>query len=138
MAHYFDNAYCTNLVVQWQAQPKDSPEAARYLDELAPHLMRLATEIAHGFNFRIDRDDGIQASVMMMLRRLKQFNPERGTLFNFLTQICVNELRAMWNRDRHNEDLMFKFAWVNGDDQVKQFLIHEHDYDPTQKARKKR
>ena len=73
---------------------------ARYEDELMGLFDLLITNIIESFKFNIDKDDAKQECFLLILKTLKNFQPSKGSAFNYFTTVIVNNLKLLYTKNK--------------------------------------
>ena len=92
--HYIDNSKFEELIKQYKQDPKDSE------DELFAMFDILISNILTGFSFKLEEDDAKQECFVLILKTLKNFNPEMGNAFNYFTTIILNNLKLLYTKNK--------------------------------------
>lgn len=88
---YVDNA---DLLREWHdwLSSGETPETRTISDELARMMMTIADRILQSRYFcgypQAAREDMAGESVLKMIRNLKNYKADKGTLFSYLSRIC--------------------------------------------------
>lgn len=89
--HYIDNE---DLLAEWQrwVSSGNTPEARTISDDLARMMMTIAERILtsryfSGYPLEV-REDMAGDAVLKMLRNLKNYKADKGSLFSYLSRIC--------------------------------------------------
>lgn len=92
--HYIDNSKFEELIKLYKQDPK------KYEDELFGMFDILISNILTGFSFNLDEDDAKQECFLLILKTLKNFNPEMGNAFNYFTTIILNNLKLLYTKNK--------------------------------------
>tara|TARA_R110002020_G_scaffold163895_2_gene350095 strand:- start:10555 stop:10896 length:342 start_codon:yes stop_codon:yes gene_type:complete len=92
--HYIDNSKFEKLIVLYKQDPKSNE------DELFAMFDLLISNILTGFSFKLDEDDAKQECFLLILKTLKNFNPEMGNAFNYFTTIILNNLKLLYTKNK--------------------------------------
>lgn len=92
--HYINNKEFEKLIILYKQDPKE------HEDELFGMFDRLISNIITGFSFKVDEDDAKQECFLLILKTLKNFNPEMGNAFNYFTTIILNNLKLMYTKNK--------------------------------------
>lgn len=95
--HYIDNKRFEELIPLYM---RDTEE---YETELISLFDLLITNILESFKFKIDKDDAKQECFLLVLKTLKNFNPDRGSAFNYFTTVIVNNLKLIYTKNKKYE-----------------------------------
>lgn len=110
--NYIDNA---DLMEEWQrwVSSGNSPETRTISDNLARMMTAIANRILTsrsfgGYPIEV-REDMAGESVLKMIRNLKNYKSERGTLFSYLSRIvfcaCATYLRRHYRRKNAEREI---------------------------------
>ena len=92
--HYIDNSKFEELIRMYKENPRE------HEDELFEMFDILITNIIVGFSFKLDEEDAKQECFLLILKTLKNFNPEIGNAFNYFTTIILNNLKLMYTKNK--------------------------------------
>ena len=92
--HYIDNEKFETLIKLYKQDPQ---EHEKQLFELFDILI---TNIIKGFSFKVDEEDAKQECFLLILKTLKNFNPEMGNAFNYFTTIILNNLKLLYTKNK--------------------------------------
>ena len=92
--HYINNKEFEKLIILYKKNPKE------HEDELFGMFDMLISNIITGFSFKLDEDDAKQECFLLILKTLKNFNPEMGNAFNYFTTIILNNLKLMYTKNK--------------------------------------
>jgi len=92
--HYIDNKKFEELIRLYKQNPKE------HEDELFGMFDILIANIMTGFSFKLDEEDAKQECFLLILKTLKNFNPELGNAFNYFTTIILNNLKLMYTKNK--------------------------------------
>jgi len=92
--HYIDNSKFEKLIKLYKLDPRE------HEDELFEMFDILITNIIVGFSFKLDEEDAKQECFLLILKTLKNFNPEIGNAFNYFTTIILNNLKLMYTKNK--------------------------------------
>jgi DNA-directed RNA polymerase specialized sigma24 family protein len=87
--HYIDNKRFEELIKLY----KKSPEV--YENDLFEMFDTLT-----GFSFKLEEEDAKQECFLLILKTLKNFNPEMGNAFNYFTTIILNNLKLLYTKNK--------------------------------------
>ena len=71
-----------------------------YEEELMDLFDLLITNIIESFKFSIDKDDAKQECFLLILKTLKNFQPSKGSAFNYFTTVIVNNLKLLYTKNK--------------------------------------
>jgi len=92
--NYIDNKRFEELIKLYKKDPETHEEELISLFDL------LITNILLSFNFKVDKDDAKQECFVLILKVLKNFNPEHGSAFNYFTTVIVNNLKLIYTKNK--------------------------------------
>ena len=92
--HYINNDKFEELIRLYKLDPKE------HENELFGMFDLLITNILTGFSFNLDEDDAKQECFLLILKTLKNFNPEVGNAFNYFTTIILNNLKLLYTKNK--------------------------------------
>jgi len=92
--HYINNKKFEELISLYKQDPKE------YEDELFEMFDLLISNIITGFSFKLEEDDAKQECFLLILKTLKNFNPEMGNAFNYFTTIILNNLKLLYTKNK--------------------------------------
>ena len=93
-SYYIDNKRFEELI------PLYLENNSEYETELISLFDLLITNILESFKFKIDKDDAKQECFLLVLKTLKNFNPSRGSAFNYFTTVIVNNLKLIYTKNK--------------------------------------
>jgi len=98
--HYIDNKKFEELICLYKKDPK------KHEDELFGMFDLLVSNILVGFSFKLDDEDAKQECFLLILKTLKNFNPEMGNAFNYFTTVILNNLKLLYTKNKkYNEKI---------------------------------
>ena len=98
--HYIDNKKFGELICLYKKDPK------KHEDELFGMFDLLVSNILVGFSFKLDDEDAKQECFLLILKTLKNFNPEMGNAFNYFTTVILNNLKLLYTKNKkYNEKI---------------------------------
>ena len=92
--HYINNSKFEELIKLYKQNPKENEE------ELFAMFDLLISNILTGFSFKLDEDDAKQECFLLILKTLKNFNPDMGNAFNYFTTIILNNLKLLYTKNK--------------------------------------
>jgi len=92
--HYIDNEKFETLIRLYKQCPEEHEEALFELFDI------LITNIIKGFSFNVDEEDAKQECFLLILKTLKNFNPDMGNAFNYFTTIILNNLKLLYTKNK--------------------------------------
>ena len=107
MAEYLNNKEFEKTLKSYKENPEE------HETELFSMFELLITKILEGFNFSVDKDDAKQECFLLIIRRLKQFDVDRGSAFNFFTTIIINHLRHLYSKDKKYSEKIESFILLH-------------------------
>ena len=96
MADYFDNKRLTEVLEEyrlslerWEANPIDNPKPS-FPQELGKGILQIAEGVArrNGFKGYTFKRDMIGDGILHCMKYWRNFNPAKGSLYSYLSQIC--------------------------------------------------
>ena len=107
--HYIDNKRFENLIKAYLIDKKGNEE------ELIILFDKLISNIINSFGFNVDKDDATQECFVLILKTLKNFDPQKGKAFNFFTTIILNNLKLIYTKNKkYNEKVANYIERVTG------------------------
>lgn len=107
--HYIDNKKFEDLIGLYKKDPKE------YEDELFDMFDILVTNILVGFSFNLEEDDAKQECFLLILKTLKNFNPEMGNAFNYFTTVILNNLKLIYTKNKKYTEKINSYADLKKD-----------------------
>ena len=95
--YYINNKRFEELIPMYIEEP------SVHEDELIGLFDLLITNIIQSFKFNIDPEDAKQECFLLVLKTLKNFNPNRGSAFNYFTTVIVNNLKLLYTKNKKYE-----------------------------------
>ena len=92
--HYINNDKFEELIRLYKEDPKE------HENELFAMFDLLISNILVGFSFKLDEDDAKQECFLLILKTLKNFNPDMGNAFNYFTTIILNNLKLLYTKNK--------------------------------------
>ena len=92
--HYIDNKKFEELIKKYKQEPRE------HEDELFEMFDLLIANILVGFSFKLEEDDAKQECFLLILKTLKNFNPDVGNAFNYFTTIILNNLKLLYTKNK--------------------------------------
>ena len=107
--HYVNNKRFEELILKYLENQKEH-EA-----ELMEMFDKLISNIIDSFGFKMEKDDARQECFFLVLKTLKNFNPNKGKAFNFFTTIILNNLKLLFTKHKkYNEKINNYIEKVTG------------------------
>jgi len=106
--HYIDNKRFEELIVLYLEDRKT------YEEELFTMFDLLISNVMGAFNFDVDPEDAKQDCFVLILKTLQNFNPEKGSAFNFFTTVIVNNLKLVYTKDKKYAEKIKAFEELRG------------------------
>ena len=94
MSRYIDNNKFEEVIKGYKVSPKI------YEDELVEMFDLLINNIFDSFGFTLDKEDAKQDCFVLILKTIKNFNPDTGSAFNYFTTIIVNNLKLLYSKNK--------------------------------------
>lgn len=98
--YYLDNKRFEELIVLY-LNCKQTPNP--HEDELMGMFGILIGTILDSFKFNVERDDAVQDCYYLILKKLRNFGPEKGSAFNYFTTVILNNLRLVYSKNKKYE-----------------------------------
>lgn len=97
---YLDNQRFEELIVLYlkHDKKKRKPKKNPYEDELMGLFDILISTILESFKFDVDLDDAKQECFLLIIKKLKNFDPNHGSAFNYFTTVILNNLRLVYTK----------------------------------------
>jgi len=92
--HYINNEKFEELIRLYKVDP------VTHENDLFEMFDLLISNILTGFSFKLDEDDAKQECFLLILKTLKNFNPEVGNAFNYFTTIILNNLKLLYTKNK--------------------------------------
>ena len=92
--NYIDNKKFEQLIRNYLGNKE------KYEDELVEMFDLLINNIINSFHFNVDKDDAKQECFVLVLKVLANFDPDRGSAFNYFTTIIVNNLKLIYTKNK--------------------------------------
>tara|TARA_R110000824_G_scaffold340304_1_gene526807 strand:+ start:98 stop:442 length:345 start_codon:yes stop_codon:yes gene_type:complete len=108
-SHYINNSAFEKLIKAYLKDPK------KYEDELMPMFDKLIENIMLSFKFNVDLEDAKQECFLLILKTLKNFNPQHGSAFNYFTTIIVNNLKLIYSKNKKYSEKIRKYTETKKD-----------------------
>ena len=107
--HYIDNEKFEELIRLYKKDPQS------YETELFELFDLLISNILVGFSFKLDEDDAKQECFLLILKTLKNFDPDRGNAFNYFTTVILNNLKLLYTKDKKYAEKIEGYININKD-----------------------
>lgn len=103
--YYLDNRRFEELIVLYLKHDKKNkklkkPKPNPYEDELMALFDILISTILESFKFDIDSDDAKQECFLLVIKKLKNFDADNGSAFNYFTTVILNNLRLVYSKGK--------------------------------------
>jgi len=92
--YYINNQRFEEIIPLYLQYPEE------YEEELMNLFDLLITNIIESFKFSIDQDDAKQECFLLILKTLKNFQPSKGSAFNYFTTVIVNNLKLLYTKNK--------------------------------------
>jgi DNA-directed RNA polymerase specialized sigma subunit len=107
--HYVDNKRFEELILKYLENQKE------HENELMEMFDKLISNIIDSFGFKMEKDDARQECFFLVLKTLRNFNPNKGKAFNFFTTIILNNLKLLFTKHKkYNEKINSYIEKVTG------------------------
>jgi len=107
--YYIDNKRFEEVIPLYLAN------STEHVDELMGLFDLLITNIIESFKFNIDKDDAKQECFLLILKTFKNFQPDKGSAFNYFTTVIVNNLRLLFTKNKKYELKIAEYQVIKGD-----------------------
>tara|TARA_R110000744_G_scaffold59354_6_gene123506 strand:- start:732 stop:1079 length:348 start_codon:yes stop_codon:yes gene_type:complete len=107
--HYINNDEFEDLIRLYKKDPM------LYEDPLFQMFDTLISNIITGFSFNVDEDDAKQECFLLILKTLKNFNPEMGNAFNYFTTIILNNLKLLYTKNKKYVEKLEAYTEIKKD-----------------------
>ena len=107
--HYIDNNKFESLIKLYKRNPKE------HEDELFAMFDVRISNIITGFSFNLEEDDAKQECFVLILKTLKNFNPEMGNAFNYFTTIILNNLKLLYTKNKKYSEKLDAYTELKKD-----------------------
>lgn len=97
MAKYIDNERFEELIVEFRSGDRTNEE------ELMLMFYTLIDKIIGSFSYNVSKEDATQECLLLILQKLKAFDPKKGTAFNFFTTSIINNLKRLYTKNKRYE-----------------------------------
>ncbi len=94
MAKYIDNKRFEELIIEYRSGDVTNEE------ELMSMFYTLIGKIIDSFSYSVPKDDASQECIVLILQKLKTFNPDKGSAFNFFTTTIINNLKRLYTKNK--------------------------------------
>ena len=106
--YYIDNNRFEKIIPMYLQDPRT------YEDELMGLFDVLITNIIESFKFKIEKDDAKQECFLLILRTLKNFQPSKGSAFNYFTTVIINNLKLLYTKNKKYETKLNEYEEIRG------------------------
>jgi len=69
-------------------------------DELMALFDILISTILESFKFSVDSDDAKQECFLLVIKKLRNFDPDHGSAFNYFTTVILNNFRLVYTKKK--------------------------------------
>jgi len=107
--HYINNDEFEKLIKLYKNDPTQYEEALFQMFDV------LISNIITGFSFNVDEDDAKQECFLLILKTLKNFNPEMGNAFNYFTTIILNNLKLLYTKNKKYAEKLETYTEIKKD-----------------------
>jgi len=103
--YYLDNRRFEELIVLYLKEDKKNkkrkkPKSNPFEDELMALFDILISVLLDSFKFAVDPDDAKQDCFVLVIKKLRNFDPRHGSAFNYFTTIILNHLRLIYTKGK--------------------------------------
>ena len=102
---------------------KQDPKA--HETELFEMFDVLISNILTGFSFKLEEEDAKQECFLLILKTLKNFNPEMGNAFNYFTTIILNNLKLLYTKNKKYIEKIDAYTQIRKDLIEPQWSVYE-------------
>jgi DNA-directed RNA polymerase specialized sigma24 family protein len=100
---YLDNQRFEELIVLYlkhdkKKRKKKGPNP--FENELMALFDILISTILESFKFSVDSDDAKQECFLLVIKKLRNFDPDHGSAFNYFTTVILNNLRLVYTKKK--------------------------------------
>ena len=106
--YYIDNKRFEEIIPLYLLNHAD------YEEELMGLFDLLITNILESFKFNIDKEDAKQECFLLILKTLKNFQPSKGSAFNYFTTVIINNLKLLYTKNKKYEKKMSEYQELKG------------------------
>lgn len=106
--YYIDNDRFEEIIPLYLQNTK------KYEDELMELFDLLITNIIESFKFNINKEDAKQECFLLILKTLKNFQPSKGSAFNYFTTVIVNNLKLLYTKNKKYEKKISDYQELKG------------------------
>jgi len=106
--YYIDNKRFEEIIPLYLQTPRE------YEDELMGLFDLLISNIIESFKFNIDKEDAKQECFLLILKTLKNFQPSKGSAFNYFTTVIVNNLKLIYTKNKKYEKKINEYMELKG------------------------
>ena len=107
--YYINNSRFEEIIPLYLTTPKE------YENELMGLFDLLISNIIESFKFNIDKDDAKQECFLLILKTLKNFQPSKGSAFNYFTTVIINNLKLLYTKNRKYELKIIEYQELQQD-----------------------
>ena len=99
---YLDNKRFEALIVLYLKYDKKKRKKGPnpHEEELMALFDILISTILESFNFDVDPDDAKQECFLLVIKKLRNFDPSHGSAFNYFTTVILNNLRLIYTKGK--------------------------------------
>lgn len=100
--YYLDNKRFERLIVLYLKHDKKKKKKGPnpHEEELMALFDILISTILESFKFDVDTDDAKQDCFLLIIKKLRNFDPDHGSAFNYFTTIILNNLRLVYTKNK--------------------------------------
>lgn len=102
---YIDNKEFENLIKDY----KQEGEPDKYPPRLIELFDLLIENILQSFRFKVDFDDAKQECFILVLKTVRNFDPSRGSAFNYFTTVILNELKLLYSKNKRYTEKILEY-----------------------------
>ena len=100
--YYLDNKRFERLIVLYLRYDKKKKKKGPnpHEEELIALFDILISTILESFKFDVDTDDAKQDCFLLIIKKLRNFDPDHGSAFNYFTTVILNNLRLVYTKNK--------------------------------------
>jgi len=102
-SHYLNNKEFEETIKNYLEDPDT------YESELIIKMDLLITNVLNTFKFKVDFDDAKQECFVLAFKILQNFEPKKGSAFNYFTTVFVNNLKLMYTKNKKYMEKILKY-----------------------------
>ena len=111
--NYLNNKEFEQLIKDYIEDP------VKYEDTFVISFDLLITNIIKTFNFNVEEDDAKQECFLLILKIIGNFDPSRGTAFNYFTTTIKNQLNLMYTKKKRYQEKLEIYETIKDENSLK-------------------